>query len=71
MSRREKSAELRAILAEFRGCRFHVGGSGGAQGMVFLRRPDGNSYFVGGFNAHTSEVVVRALNLVLELIYGE
>lgn len=36
--------------------------------MVFLRHPDGSEYFVGGFHGK-SEVLVRALNLVLELIY--
>jgi hypothetical protein len=71
VTRKERAAELRTILAEYRGCRFHVGGSGGAQGMVFLQRRDGKRYFIGGFTGGSSEVIVRALNLVLELIYGE
>lgn len=36
--------------------------------MVFLRRPDGSEYFVGGFQG-ASKTLVEALNLVLELLY--
>ncbi|HEX3571042.1 MAG TPA: hypothetical protein VHU44_09490 [Acidobacteriaceae bacterium] len=68
MTRREKAAELRRLLAGYRGCRFRVGGSGGASGMVFLRHPDGSEYFVGGFQG-ASKTLVAALNLVIELLY--
>lgn len=68
MTRREKAAELRRLLEGYRGCRFRVGGSGGASGMVFLRRPDGSEYFVGGFHG-ASKTLVEALNLVIELLY--
>ena len=69
MTRGEKAAELRGLLAEYRGCRFHVGGSGGASGMVFLRHPDGREFFLGGLNGGRSERLARALNLVLDLLY--
>lgn len=65
----ERAAELRRLLAEYRGCEFHIRGSGGASGMVFLRHPNGDEYFVGGLNGGRSERLVRALNLVIELFY--
>jgi hypothetical protein len=71
MSRKEKAAELRRLLADYRGCRFRVGGSGGASGMVFLCHPDGAECFLGGFSGDRSEQLVRALNLVIELLYGQ
>jgi len=66
---REKAAELRRLLAEYRGCKFHIQGSGGASGMVFLRHPNEDEFFLGGFNGDRSERLVRALNVVIELIY--
>jgi hypothetical protein len=70
VTRREQAAELRVLLAEYRGCRFTTGGSGGAQGMIFLHR-DGKEYFIGGLHRDDAAAVTRALNLVLELIYTE
>ena len=69
VDRKEKAAELRRLLAEYRGCRFHITASGGASGMVFLRHPNGDEFFLGGFNGDRSERLVRALNLVIELLY--
>ena len=69
MTRKEKAAELRRLLAEYRRCQFHIRGSGGASGMVFLRHPNGDEYFLGGLNGDRSERLFRALNLVIELIY--
>jgi hypothetical protein len=37
--------------------------------MVFLRHPNGDEFFLGGLNGGRSERLVRALNLVIELIY--
>jgi hypothetical protein len=37
--------------------------------MLFLTVPDGREYFIGGLNGGRGEGIVRALNLVLELIY--
>jgi hypothetical protein len=69
VTRREKAAELRSILADYRGCRFSLRGSGGANGMLFLTVPDGRDYFIGGLNGGRGEGIVQALNLVLELIH--
>jgi len=37
--------------------------------MLFLTVPDGREFFIGGLNGGRSETTVRALNLVLDLIY--
>ena len=70
MTRERKAAELRRTLERYRGCRFAVGGSGGANGMIFLHQPNGDEFFIGGFHGEGEpERLVRALNLVLELLY--
>jgi hypothetical protein len=50
VTRREKAALLRQLLAEYRGARFEAGGSGGASGMLFVKMPDGKDYFIGGLH---------------------
>ena len=66
--RREKSAQLRRVLGPYRGGRFETGTSGGAGGMVFFRDPKGALFYIGGFNPADAQQLVRALNLVLELL---
>lgn len=70
MNRKNKAAELQRTLARYRGCRFTVGGSGGASGTVSRHERNGDEFFVGGFHGEGEpELLVRALNLVLELLY--
>ena len=68
--RREKAAHLRRVLERYRGGRFETGSSGGAGGMVFFRDAKGALFYIGGFNTNDAHQIVQALNLVLELIYG-
>lgn len=59
---------LRGVVEAFRGGRLEVGGSGGAEGMVFLRLPDGTQWFVGGANDRAvAHALVHAVNFALDL----
>jgi hypothetical protein len=67
-ARSEKSAQLRAVLAHYRGGRFETGSSGGAGGMVFFRDRQSRLFYIGGFNPADAMQICTALNLVLELL---
>lgn len=66
--RREKSAQLRRVLARYRGGRFECDQNGGAGGMMFFRMRDGGVYYIGGFNPADAQQIATALNLVLDLL---
>lgn len=69
--KRDKVAQLRTILARFRGGRFEATGSGGANGMMFFVDRESREFYIGGMKPEIAERVARALNGLLELLYPE
>ncbi len=67
MSRQQKAARLRSLLANYDGYRFISDSSGGANGIIFIRNSEGKEYFIGGMpkDAH---IICEALNLTMELL---
>jgi hypothetical protein len=64
---RQRVAALRTLTQTFRGGRLEVGGSGGSQGMLFLRTRDGATWFIGGANdGAVAHALVEAVNFALD-----
>lgn len=64
---RSRMRTLRPLLQTFKGGRLEVGGSGGARGMLFLRLPDGQEFFLGGAAPEEAHAIAAAVNFVLDL----
>jgi hypothetical protein len=64
----QRRRELRPLLDTFRKGRMEIGGSGGAQGMLFVHTPDGKEWFVGGANdPAVARAIALAVNFALDL----
>jgi len=62
-----RRTELRPLLAAFRYGRLTVGGEGGNQGMLFIRTPSGEQYYLGGANdTAMAQAICDAVNFALD-----
>lgn len=62
-----RRAALRKVLPALHHGRLEIGGSGGGEGMLFVRAKDGAKFFIGGANdAAVAQAIVDAVNFALD-----